>query len=79
LPDPILNTNKGNYDARGHSEWFGFGKVNAYKAVTKALTTKGAAAPKLPKSIITEKYCGDHCCFDQSLRERNPAMNQLRL
>lgn len=51
LPDPILNTNKGNYDARGHSEWFGYGKVNAYKAVTKALTTKGAAAPKLPKSI----------------------------
>ncbi len=35
-PDPVLNLNKGTYDENGHSEWFGFGKVNAAKAVLKA-------------------------------------------
>lgn len=36
-PDPQLNLSKGTYDSDGHSEWFGYGKVNAYKAVKKAL------------------------------------------
>jgi subtilisin-like proprotein convertase family protein len=35
--DPILRTRKGTYDDNGHSEWFGYGKVNAYRAVKKAL------------------------------------------
>lgn len=35
-PDPQLGTMLGNYDANGHSQWFGFGKVNAYKAVLAA-------------------------------------------
>lgn len=34
--DPILNVNRGNYDTNGHSKWFGYGKINAYKAVKKA-------------------------------------------
>jgi subtilisin family serine protease len=34
--DPILNANRGNYDTNGHSKWFGYGKINAYKAVKKA-------------------------------------------
>ncbi|MEN0004239.1 MAG: S8 family serine peptidase [Bacteroidota bacterium] len=34
--DPVLNLRKGNYDAAGHSEWFGYGKVNAHKALVKA-------------------------------------------
>lgn len=35
--DIILGTEKGRYDATGHSEWFGYGKVNAFKAVKKAI------------------------------------------
>ncbi len=33
--DPVLNHSKGNYTNK-HSEWFGYGKVNAAKAVKKA-------------------------------------------
>jgi len=35
-PDIVLGTNRGQYDAQGHSGWFGFGKVNAARAVTEA-------------------------------------------
>ncbi len=36
-PDPQLGKNHGDYDRNGHSFWFGYGKVNAYKAVKAAL------------------------------------------
>lgn len=36
-PDPVLGLSKGSYDDKGHSEWFGYGKVNAYRAVEKAI------------------------------------------
>ncbi|MEO0583897.1 MAG: S8 family serine peptidase [Bacteroidota bacterium] len=39
-PDPILGHNKGIYDAEGHSEWFGFGKVNAGRAVRRAVALR---------------------------------------
>jgi len=32
----MLGLQKGQYDERGHSEWFGFGKVNAARAVARA-------------------------------------------
>jgi subtilisin family serine protease len=35
-PDPVLGLNKGSYGDDGHSEWFGFGRVNAAKAVQRA-------------------------------------------
>lgn len=35
-PDPQLGTRMGTYDNTGHSQWFGYGKVNAYKAVEAA-------------------------------------------
>jgi len=35
-PDPQLGTSMGDYDANGHSQWFGFGKVNAEAAVLMA-------------------------------------------
>lgn len=41
-PDPVLGHTKGAYDTNGHSEWFGFGKINAEKAVM-------AARAKLPQ------------------------------
>lgn len=34
--DVVLNHKKGTYDSKGHSEWFGYGKVNAAKAVAQA-------------------------------------------
>lgn len=39
-PDPVLNQTLGTYDQNGHSEWFGFGKLNAFKAVKKAMELK---------------------------------------
>ena len=35
-PDPQLGQTYGTYDKNGHSLWFGYGKVNAYKAVKTA-------------------------------------------
>jgi len=35
-PDPQLGNSFGTYDEEGHSKWFGFGKVNAAKAVSRA-------------------------------------------
>lgn len=36
-PDPQLGFKKGTYENGGHSEWFGYGKVNAFKAVQAAV------------------------------------------
>jgi subtilisin family serine protease len=35
-PDPQLNLFGGTYDSSGHCQWFGYGKVNAAKAVRAA-------------------------------------------
>lgn len=35
-PDPQLGLRLGTYDRQGHSQWFGYGKVNAYNAVRRA-------------------------------------------
>jgi subtilisin-like proprotein convertase family protein len=44
-PDPQLGQSFGTYDADGHSQWFGYGKVNALAAVTEALA-RGDAEPQ---------------------------------
>lgn len=41
-PDPVLGLTKGTYNENGHSDWFGAGKVNAYKAVQLAVEWEGA-------------------------------------
>ncbi|HEY9674038.1 MAG TPA: S8 family serine peptidase [Waterburya sp.] len=43
-PDPQLGMRLGTYDTNGHSQWFGYGKVNAFKAVqaAKQKTTQGS-------------------------------------
>jgi subtilisin family serine protease len=38
--DQILKTNRGQYDQNGRCDWFGYGKVNAAKAVREALRRK---------------------------------------
>ncbi|WP_008310977.1 S8 family serine peptidase [Leptolyngbya sp. PCC 6406] len=35
-PDPQLGNRYGSYDQNGHSQWFGYGRVNAYRAVAEA-------------------------------------------
>ncbi|MBH8555145.1 S8 family serine peptidase [Nostocaceae cyanobacterium CENA357] len=40
-PDPQLGLRGGAYDGNGHSQWFGYGKVNAAKAVQTAQQLKG--------------------------------------
>jgi len=48
-PDAILGTTKGNYGPNGHSEWFGYGRVNAARAVQRArdLGTRAGGAEEL--------------------------------
>ncbi len=48
--DPQLGLAYGRYDNRGHSLWFGYGKVNAYKAV-KAARDRHLATRQLTKTI----------------------------
>jgi subtilisin-like proprotein convertase family protein/subtilisin family serine protease len=39
--DPQLGLAFGDYDENGHSQWFGYGKVNAFKAVQEAVRRLG--------------------------------------
>ncbi|WP_093471051.1 S8 family serine peptidase [Paenibacillus popilliae] len=55
LPDHNGN-NRGTYDQKGHSEWFGYGKVNAAKAVKEAKRRPGGVRkPQSVKLIATHK------------------------
>lgn len=47
--DPILGHQKGQYDTNGHSEWFGYGKINAARAL--ALATQGQTTPTPPTPV----------------------------
>jgi subtilisin-like proprotein convertase family protein/subtilisin family serine protease len=49
--DSQLGNAFGAYDQRGHSQWFGYGKVNAFKAVTEAVRRrKLPAGPMLRRA-----------------------------
>lgn len=63
--DPQLGFRYGTYDNNGHSQWFGYGRVNAYKAVqearrrlwrgrsyTKQLELKDAAPTPIPDNQV---------------------------
>ncbi|MEL6353776.1 MAG: S8 family serine peptidase [Cyanobacteria bacterium J06627_28] len=52
-PDPQLGRTHGLYDSSGHSFWFGYGKVNAYKAV-KAAKERGARDRTLRKTLSVQ-------------------------
>jgi len=43
--DPQLGLQLGTYNQSGHSQWFGYGKVNAYRAVQAAQQRAQAASP----------------------------------
>jgi subtilisin family serine protease len=62
-PDPQLNVSYGTYNNKGHSLWFGYGKVNAYKAVKAAqarhLTTRQLSRTITAKSDVTLRIPDD--------------------
>jgi subtilisin family serine protease len=51
--DPQLGLQYGTYDANGHSRWFGYGKVNAYKAVREA--QRRAFSNRRVSQVINER------------------------
>jgi subtilisin family serine protease len=48
--DPQLGLREGTYDNNGHSQWFGYGKVNAFRAVQAA--QKQSTAQTTTKELI---------------------------
>ncbi len=44
-PDIVLGTNRGQYNSKGRCDWFGFGKVNAAKAVAESVRRKNRYIP----------------------------------
>lgn len=48
-PDPQLGNRLGAYDANGYSQWFGYGKVNAARAVK-------VARDRLPTPLIPNRW-----------------------
>lgn len=74
-PDPQLGNSFGAYDANGHSQWFGFGKVNAFRAVQEAVrrkspenlqTLRRESSPRLPIPDNTSAGVRDSLQFDES-------------
>ncbi|MEM9880722.1 MAG: proprotein convertase P-domain-containing protein, partial [Pseudomonadota bacterium] len=49
-PDPQLNQKHGTYNSRGHSLWFGYGKVNAFEAVKEA-RAQGLSGPSSKRTL----------------------------
>ncbi|MEM8502915.1 MAG: S8 family serine peptidase [Cyanobacteria bacterium P01_D01_bin.1] len=49
-PDPQLNQKHGTYNSRGHSLWFGYGKVNAFEAVKEA-QAQGLSGPSSRRAL----------------------------
>lgn len=52
--DPQLGLAYGDYDENGHSQWFGYGKVNAARAVAEALRRKGDTGEQPAETINIE-------------------------
>lgn len=44
-PDPQLSLRRGTYSPSGHSQWFGYGKVNAMRAVQTAQSNRPTLRP----------------------------------
>jgi subtilisin family serine protease len=52
-PDPQLGLRYGTYDAKGHSQWFGYGKVNAFAAVKEA--QQRASAQRRLSQVVQQR------------------------
>ena len=51
--DPQLGLSLGTYDENGHSQWFGFGKVNAFQAVQEAIRRKNGTIPPTETNTLS--------------------------
>lgn len=51
--DPQLGNAFGTYDESGHSQWFGFGKVNAFRAVQEAVRRRSSVATQTYRQAST--------------------------
>ena len=60
-PDPVLEKREGTYQENGHSLWFGFGKINAEKAMERVLAA-------LPSEPINDPQPGSPPLADGALR-----------
>jgi subtilisin family serine protease len=71
-----------SYDQRGHSNDFGFGRVNAAKAVAQALTAAGAAklagAPVAKKAAKKNKAAKKKAAKKQAARKKIPAKRKAK-
>ncbi|WP_020680042.1 proprotein convertase P-domain-containing protein [Marinobacterium rhizophilum] len=60
-PDPQLGNLFGTYDGNGHSQWFGYGRVNAFQAVTEARRRlQGATGQIVSEASSPELAIPDH-------------------
>ena len=48
--DPQLGHSFGDYDENGHSLWFGYGKINAFNALSEAVSRKNKTSQTVKKS-----------------------------
>ncbi|MEM9771056.1 MAG: S-layer homology domain-containing protein [Cyanobacteria bacterium P01_D01_bin.73] len=70
-PDPQLGFRYGTYNSRGHSFWFGYGKVNAYEAVRRAAGlggNTGGTGGGTPQDDVTGHWAES---FIEALIERD--------
>lgn len=74
-----IDTANGQYDAGGHSNFYGYGRVNAEKAVKKALEMKSAPTGKAVKivSALVDPVGADAGKETVTLRNNSPAAIDL--
>ncbi len=68
-PDPQLNQKYGTYNSRGHSLWFGYGKVNAFNAV-KAAQAQGVSGSSSNRTLKATVSAQNEIAF--SIPDDNP-------
>ncbi len=66
-PDPQLALTLGTYDSKGHSQWFGYGKVNAYQAVLEAQRRQRANVP-----VAVKRSLSRHSSLAVAIPDHNP-------
>ena len=58
--DPQLKNQYGVYDNNGHSKWFGYGKVNAFKAVSEAIKRRNEITFSLQQESTPQLHIPDN-------------------
>ena len=70
--DPQFKVNFGTYEANGHSQWFGYGKVNAAKAVQQVQqSAQGPAKPQQEYKVASNQVV--------ALKDVNTTLSALRV